>query len=191
VELKLVSHTSKALTTKCGVFRFDEPQVDAVDLSMALVKLMRDANGLGLAANQCGLSLRVFAMRSDPNTVCFNPRIVSASEEVVEMVEGCLTFPGMQIKLKRPAWLKLRYQRPNGETISNTYMGLAARIVQHEMDHLDGLLFYNRAYRFHRDRALRQWRAWKKKHPDAPFVPPEAIEFEANARKRLLEGAKV
>jgi peptide deformylase len=76
----------------------------------------------------------------------------------VSLEEGCLTFPGLTVKIKRPQHIRVRFTKPNNETITRQFTGMTARIFQHELDHLDGIIFYNRANRFHRDRALEKWR---------------------------------
>ena len=97
--------------------------------------------GIGLAANQLGLPYRVFAIKANPILVCFNPRIVDVSEDMVELDEGCLTYPGLMLKIKRPATIRCRYTYPNGETVTEIYGGMTARIFQHEFDHLEGKNF--------------------------------------------------
>jgi peptide deformylase len=120
---------------------------------------MYESNGIGLAANQVGVPYRIFAMRGAPeNFVCFNPRIAQPSAMEVSLEEGCLTFPGLLVKIKRPQHVRVRFTKPNNDTITRQFTGMTARIFQHEIDHLDGVLFYNRANRFHRDKALEKWR---------------------------------
>jgi len=146
---------SKYLTTKCEDFDFTNPSVDPIVLAQDLVKLMRDLGGLGLAANQCGITYRVFAMRGEPNRVLYNPKIVNLSKEEIALEEGCLSFPGLFVRIKRPRHAKIRYTQPNGETLTEQFTGISARVIQHEIDHLDGILFFNRAHRYHRERALK------------------------------------
>ena len=120
---------------------------------------MYDNNGLGLAANQVGIPYRIFAMRGAPeNFVCFNPKVVQPSEMTVLLEEGCLTYPQLLVKIKRPQHVRVRFTTPNGVTRTETFTGMSARVFQHEIDHLDGVVFYNRASRIHRDRALEKWR---------------------------------
>jgi peptide deformylase len=120
---------------------------------------MYDNNGLGIAANQVGTPYRIFAMRGAPeNFVCFNPKIVQYSEQTVVLEEGCLTYPGLLVKIKRSEFIRVRFQTPNGETLTKQFIGMSARVFQHEMDHLDGIVFYNRANKFHREQALRKWK---------------------------------
>jgi peptide deformylase len=120
---------------------------------------MHDSNGIGLAANQVGIPYRVFAMRGQPeNFVCFNPRIVQYSNETIVLEEGCLTYPGLIVKIKRPQHIRCRFQTPNGDTLTKQFTGMTARVFQHELDHLNGKIFYNQANRVHRDQALKKWR---------------------------------
>jgi peptide deformylase len=120
---------------------------------------MYDSNGVGLSANQVGLPYRVFSMRGAPeNFVCFNPKLVQPSEMEVILEEGCLTYQGLLVKIKRPQHIRVRFTTPNGETLTKQFTGMTARTFQHELDHLDGIIFYNRANRYHRDQALRKWK---------------------------------
>jgi peptide deformylase len=133
--------------------------VDPVELAKKLVKTMYEKNGVGLAANQVGLPYRVFSMRASPeNFVCFNPKIVQPSEMEIVLEEGCLTYPGLLVKIKRPQHIRVRFTTPNGDTLTKQFTGLSARVFQHEMDHINGEIFYNKANRFHRDQALRKWK---------------------------------
>jgi peptide deformylase len=121
---------------------------------------MYEYNGLGLAANQVGEPYRIFAMRGQPeNFVCFNPRIVQPSEMEVVLEEGCLTYPGLLVKIKRPQHIRVRFQLPNGDTITKQFTGMTARVFKHEMDHLNGLVFFNRANRYHKELAFKKWKS--------------------------------
>lgn len=160
MELKLVNPNDPILTRPCDVFDFSNPPMDPVELAQNMVKFMYDSNGIGLAANQVGIPYRVFAMRGAPeNLVCFNPKLVQPSEMEVTLEEGCLTYPGLLVKIKRPQHIRVRFTMANGETVTKQFTGMTARIFQHELDHLDGIIFYNKANRFHRDQAIRKWKA--------------------------------
>jgi len=160
--MELIKPNNPILTTRCEEFDFTNPPFDPIEFAKDLVKTMRDLDGLGLAGNQVGNLYRVFAMRADPNKVCYNPRIVWVSDEVILLEEGCLTFPGLYVKVKRPRHCKIRYTQPNGQTLTETFTGQTARVCFHEVDHLDGILFYNRATMYHRELALKKWRKEKK-----------------------------
>lgn len=159
--LKLVDQHDPILNTVCSGFDFSNPPFDPIEFAQKLVKCMYDSNGIGLAANQVGIPYAVFALRGQPeNFVCYNPKIVSVSDDTVLLEEGCLSYPGLLVKIKRPQHIRVRFQTPNGDTLTKQFTGMTARIFQHEMDHLNGTVFYNRANKFHRDQAFRKrWRS--------------------------------
>ena len=157
--MKLVNQNDPALTKPCDVFDFSNPPMDPIELAQNLVKTMYDNNGIGLSANQVGIPYRVFALRGAPeNFVCFNPKIVQPSEMEITLEEGSLTYPGLLVKIKRPQHIRVRFTTPNRETLTKQFTGITARIFQHEMDHLNGIIFYNRANLYHRDQALKKWK---------------------------------
>lgn len=139
--LTLVKPSDPILSQELKRFEFDNPEYEPNQLAVDLAETMIANKGLGLAANQIGIPYAVLAITGDPIRVMFNPRIVDTSEETVLMEEGCLSFPGLYLKLERPAVVKVRYSRPNGETVTEVFEGLSARIVQHEIDHLKGIKF--------------------------------------------------
>ncbi len=105
--------------------------------AMKAMKLLRGTkNGVGLAANQVGETQRWFV--SQVFKVCINPEIIEASEETETADEGCLSKPGFISKRKRHCWLKARWIGKNGKQVNRTIRGFAARIFQHELDHLNG-----------------------------------------------------
>ena len=149
----------KYLLEECQKFDFSNPPFDPVQFAQDLVKCMYENNGMGLAANQVGYNYRIFAMRAHPeNFVCFNPRIIQPSERDILLEEGCLSYPGLLVKIKRPEFIKVRFQTPNGETLTKQFIGISARVFQHEYDHLEGIRFYDKANRFHREQAMRKWK---------------------------------
>lgn len=161
--MKLVPPNDPILTTPCQQFDFSNPPFDPFEFSRELVKFMYDNNGIGLAANQVGVPYRIFAMRGQPeNFVCFNPKIVQPSEMTVELEEGSLTYKGLLVKITRPQHVRVRFTAPNGDIMTKQFTGMTARVFQHELDNLDGVVFYNRANRFHRDQALKKWRNGNK-----------------------------
>jgi peptide deformylase len=164
---RLIITDAEKLKEKCESFDFRNPQIDPLQLAQALVMEMRDFGGIGLAAPQLGFKLRVFAMRAEPNIVCFNPRIVMPSTEELYLEEGCLSFPGLIVKVKRPRHVRVRFQDANAEMQTETYTGMAARVFQHELDHLDGILFYDRAIRYHKEKAFKKWQPLKSPQMNA------------------------
>lgn len=157
--MELVTQNDPILKLQCFKFDFIVPAFEPIQFAQDLIKCLYDNSGLGLAANQVGVQYQIFAMRGLPeNYVVFNPRIVDESKETITLEEGCLTYPGLYVKVKRPRHIRARFQTPNGETKTETFTGMSARVFQHELDHLKGVIFYNKANRFHRDQAMRKWR---------------------------------
>ena len=118
---------------------------DPAQLVHYMVELLGLHGGVGLAAPQCGVKKRLFLMCIPENfTVCINPMIVSISDERVMDLEGCLSFPELWMKVKRPAGVVVRYQDVTGKEIEDTLMGLQSRVFLHEYDHLIGITFDQR-----------------------------------------------
>ncbi|AKI97279.1 peptide deformylase [Kosmotoga pacifica] len=107
-----------------------------------LTKTMYEEDGVGLAAPQVAVSKRLFVFDdgSGPR-VMINPEILEKSIEQISMEEGCLSVPGIYADITRPAWVKIRYQDVEGQIHEELFEGYSGRIVQHEYDHLEGILF--------------------------------------------------
>ena len=119
--------------------------LDRQEIKDNLIDTMKHFNGVGLSASQCGIMERVFVMYSDVMKgeiiACFNPVIVTESDEEIMMDEGCLTYPGLWIKVKRPDGIEVTYEDENGEKQEKAMFGLTCRVFQHEYDHMQGLDF--------------------------------------------------
>lgn len=124
-----------------------------------MIETMYEEDGIGLAASQVGENIRIFvadttaADNADNNgkgtkkrnpTVYINPEIIEESPEDGPMDEGCLSLPELSGQVYRPLRVKIRYTTPEGETVEKNLDDMAARCVQHEIDHLDGKLFIDR-----------------------------------------------
>ena len=147
-------------TTK---FDFSNPPTDPIGLARQLADTMLANNGLGIAANQCGLNYRVFAIKSNPIICCFNPIIVDSSSDSAYMEEGCLSYPGLIVKVKRSSLIKVRYTQPNGEVITDKFSGLTARIFQHELSHLNCRTMFDDCSMLEKERARKRWNNIKSK----------------------------
>lgn len=153
---KVVKYPDPILTTPTQKFDFANLFQKPEDLAVELLRTMNDNNAIGLSANQIGLPYSIMAIRGYPeNFVFFNPRIVNVSNDMEILEEGCVSFPGVSVKIKRPKEVRLRFQTPSGATDTRNFGGLTARIIQHEIDHLNGILFINRANRYHREKAMK------------------------------------
>lgn len=157
----LVPSTDPILKQRIEQFDFSNPPTDPIQLAHDLAETMLANNGLGLSANQIGLPYRAFAIKAEKIIVCFNPRIVDYSEETIYLEEGCLSYPNLFIKVKRPQKIKIRYTEPNGNTLTKTFNGLTARVIQHEYDHLEGISHIQRANRIHIEQARKKMKSGK------------------------------
>jgi peptide deformylase len=118
--------------------------------------------GIGLSCNQVGLPFNMFVMGGHPELekgmkmVCFNPMIISSSEETVMMKEGCLTFPFVFLSLKRPRKIVVKYTDENGDLKEGHLDGMFSRIFQHEYDHMWGKTFIDGASKLKLDIAYKK-----------------------------------
>lgn len=143
--LELVDEGASILKEKMELFDFAKPPIDPFKLAYDLVANLKHYKGLGIAANQLGLPYRAFAMETSPNLVCFNPKIVDDTSEQVILEEGCLSYPNLFVRIKRTRSVRVRFTMPNGQTTTQIFSDLTARVFQHELDHLEGIIFYSRA----------------------------------------------
>jgi peptide deformylase len=136
------------------VEEFDEDLARLVD---RMLRLMSDANGVGLAANQIGVVRRVFVFHPDAESepvAVVNPVIVERGDEAVTDDEGCLSMQGVQVPVERTASVRLEGRDPEGNELSLELGDLGARVAQHELDHLDGVLIIDRTTEPARKEAL-------------------------------------
>jgi peptide deformylase len=132
--------------------------------------IMHDALGVGLAAPQLGISQRLLVYRVGPDapvTVLANPELEWASGEVELGEEGCLSIPGVVVDVDRPVYVRVRGLDEEGEERVVEASGLEARVIQHEIDHLDGVLILERTSREERKRALRELREAEQRRDEA------------------------
>jgi peptide deformylase len=142
-----------------GVDRFDEELVREVE---RMGRLMNDAIGVGLAATQVGILHRLLVYRVHPQApvvALVNPELEWAGKEAETLEEGCLSLPGVHVEVERPVYVRVRARDEHGEPILVEAAGLEARVIQHEMDHLDGVLVLDRISRAERKEAMRALRA--------------------------------
>jgi peptide deformylase len=126
-----------------------------------MATLMHDSMGIGLAATQLGTLHRVLVYRVEhdsPVNALINPELEWTGKEKEWMEEGCLSLPGVHVDVERPVNVRVRARNPRGEEISVEASGLEARVIQHEMDHLDGVLILDRTPRDQRKGAMRALR---------------------------------
>lgn len=158
----LVSSNDPILKENLPNFDFTNPPTDPIQLAKDLAETMIANNGLGLSANQVGLPYRVFVITGSPVLACFNPRVIDATTEEIYLDEGCLSFPNLFFKVKRPRTIRVRYTQPNGETVTKKYDGITARVFLHEYDHMNGILYTNRANAYHLNQAKKKLKKYNR-----------------------------
>ena len=124
-------------------------------------RLMHDSLGIGLAATQVGVAHRLFVYRVEPDSpvqAVVNPEIEWSSRDEEILEEGCLSLPGVHVDVERPVYVRVKAQDAYGEPILIEAAGLEARVIQHETDHLDGVLILDRTSRDQRKEAMRALR---------------------------------
>ena len=145
-----------------------EGDIDVKNLSEDMFKTMHQADGIGLAAPQIGLNIRIFVLdagsrdeEKKPITM-INPKIISLHENKVPYEEGCLSFPEHFAEIDRPEKIKIEYLDEDNSKKISTFSGFESRIIQHELDHLNGILFVDHLSRLKRDVIIRKMRKYKK-----------------------------
>jgi peptide deformylase len=162
-----------ALRTRAApVEKFDDTLADEI---ARMTRLMEDALGVGLAATQLGIMHRVLVYRAGPDApfvAVVNPEIEWTSTEQETAEEACLSIPGVAVDVERPLHVRVNARDQGGRPMLIEASGLDARVIQHEMDHLDGVLILDRTSREERKEALRMLREGGGRWP----TPDEALE---------------
>ncbi len=148
------------------VLRTRAREVDRFDADLAeevaqMGELMEDALGVGLAATQVGVMHRVLVYRVHPDSpvaALVNPELEWTGKEVEALEEGCLSLPGVHVDVERSVHVRVRAHNERGEPILIEAAGLEARVIQHEIDHLDGVLVFDRISRSERKQAMKALR---------------------------------
>jgi len=161
---KLLEPNHPLVTTKLPKFVDSEQDLSRAQLIENLLETMRHYGGIGLSANQVGLPFRVFVFGDNDNYVpCFNPEIIKESDDKCPMSEGCLTYPGLFVKIYRPDRASIQFEDEKGEVHTDELKGLPCRIFQHEMDHMNGIDFTKRATVLQLDMAKRKLKKARRK----------------------------
>jgi peptide deformylase len=145
--MKLLFHPDEFLSKQVKAVDLENPGFDPVELKKEMTELMLASNGIGLSANQVGLDAQVFVMGDsvENSTICINPTVLQYTEETVDDVEGCLSFPNIFVKIKRPKEILAEWYDENLEKQTVKIEGYSAKCYLHELDHLLGITFKDRA----------------------------------------------
>ena len=164
--LTLLKHPDPFLEKTLPEFDFENPVMDPKDLEEQMIILMDQSDGIGLAANQVGVNARVFVMKTQKLEgvhtpfALFNPKIIVADPEEESAEEGCLSFPNLFFKVKRPAHVVTEFfDRDNNKCIIR-FDGIDARCFLHELDHLNGICFTSKVSKLKLDLAIKKQRKY-------------------------------
>lgn len=165
-ELRLIPPTDPRVLTMIAPFKDDmlaeHEFKDRKELKDAMFETMKKYGGIGLSANQVGLPYNMFVLGGHPQIenglemTCFNPMIISASEETILFKEGCLTFPFVFLSIKRPRKVTVKYEDENGDLKEASLDGMISRIWQHEYDHMQGRVFTEHVSKLKYDMAMKK-----------------------------------
>ena len=139
-------HTSTPWAEDDSIVGYDDVERFEKDM----IRLMIEEKGMGLAANQIGITKRFFAIGHDSfdtfqkHAIIWNPQVINFSEEKVIDVEGCLSFKNIFVKVERPKIIEVQYENTQGKTRFAKLDGMESKCFQHELDHLDGITFNKR-----------------------------------------------
>lgn len=138
---------------------------------------MQIYNGVGLSANQCGIKERVFVLGgNDFQMVCINPKVVKTNGAIIQMREGCLSYPGLYMNIPRYDSIDVEFHNENGELQQMNLVGITAHCFQHELDHMDGITFTQKVGAAKLQIAReRQQKLIKKIQRDAKNAPRQTV----------------
>lgn len=132
------------------ILRKKAKRVDKIDdkirnIAASMIEVMNNSNGVGISGNQVGILKRIIVVKiNDQDKVMINPEIIFISDETCKDNEGCLSFPEQFFEISRPSSVTVKYRNLSGHPHLETHEGLPARIISHEIDHLDGIVFTDR-----------------------------------------------
>ncbi|TVQ37995.1 MAG: peptide deformylase [Spirochaetaceae bacterium] len=157
--MEIVTIPADVLYQKAQPIR--EVNASIVELADNMIDAMHAAQGIGLAAPQVDVPLRLFVIRvvDDEPRLFINPEIIGTSVETVRMEEGCLSIPGLYADVVRPRAVEVQAYNRRGRPFTLQAEGLLARVIQHELDHLNGVLFLDHLAERKRERMLRNYDA--------------------------------
>ena len=163
-DLQLIHFADPRMTTRPPAFDFEKDGDKAEELADVLHKKMIELGGAGLSANQVGLPYRMFVFgNKEQRFTLFNPEVIGVSATTELLEEGCLSFPGFYLSLKRPNQVAVAFQNEKGENTTTTFKGIACRVVLHEYDHMEGINFVRHASAFKVRWELDKWKKKQKK----------------------------
>jgi len=146
--MKILKFPHDILRESIPLFDFNNTDIDPIELEKNMIATMFANGGIGLAANQVGVRARMFVMGSkempESAQAFFNPEVVANVTDMEDLEEGCLSFPGIFVKIKRPKKILARWQNSKGQVQESEFEGYDCKCFLHELDHLEGIVFKDR-----------------------------------------------
>lgn len=146
--MNIIKFPDPILRERMPEFDFNNPSHDPEQLEAAMIAKMLAHDGIGLAANQVGIRARMFVMGHKDNPEAaqafFNPVVIANVDQIADMEEGCLSFPGVYVNIKRPTKIRVQWQNSKGEVQQDEFDGYNCKCFLHELDHLEGIVFQDR-----------------------------------------------
>jgi peptide deformylase len=146
--MKILKFPHDILRKSIPLFDFNNTDIDPIELEKNMIATMFANGGIGLAANQVGVRARMFVMGSkempESAQAFFNPEVVANVTDMEDLEEGCLSFPGIFVKIKRPKKILARWQNSKGQVQESEFEGYDCKCFLHELDHLEGIVFKDR-----------------------------------------------
>ena len=159
-QLKLVTYPAGILTVPAKAVEFPLAP-DFQRLVTEMIRICKKHDGIGLAAPQVGIDQRVIIVNLEefnlPAFPLINPEIIKSSKKQVESEEGCLSLPGIYVMITRPEKVDVKAQSLEGKTLEFKADGLLARVIQHEVDHINGILFIDHLSEKDRNNLLKKY----------------------------------
>jgi len=158
--MNLVYYPDPFLDQKVKDVNLEDPGFNPVELKEQMIDLMLSSNGIGLSANQVGVDAQVFVFgdSKENSTICINPTILQYTKDTTVDVEGCLSFPNIFVKIKRPKEILAKWYDENLQEQVVKIEGYSAKCYLHEYDHLQGITFKDRVSKLKWDMAIKKAR---------------------------------
>ena len=162
--MKLIYYPHDFLNKQVQTVNIETPGFNPIELKSQMVEVMLSNNGIGLSANQVELDAQVFVFgdKEDNCTMCINPQILQHTEETSLEIEGCLSFPGMYVKVTRPKEILAEWYDENLNKQTVKIDGYTAKCFLHEWDHLQGVTFKDRVSKLKWDMAKKKMKKYMR-----------------------------
>jgi len=145
--MKLITHPNLLLETELKDVNLEDPGFDPKELKKEMIEFMLASGGIGLSANQVGLDYKIFVMGDslENSTMCINPTVIQYTKDTQDEPEGCLSFPNIFVRIKRPKEILAKFYDENLKECVVKISGYSAKCYLHELDHVLGITMKDRS----------------------------------------------